>query len=240
MSIKNISLTPIGKVKSPYKQKFGIPRQANLASSATGLIKLNSTFTDIDCLREVNQFSHLWIIYLFHKTACRRWANTVQPPRLGGKQKVGVFSSRSPFRPNPLGLSAVKYIKHYKEHGSIYIKIGGLDLLNGTPILDIKPYIPYADSIPDANGGYASEKPQQKLNVKFSESAKLELEAHEIKYENLRSAIIETCSLDPRPAWNIDGSDSKQYGVSFFGINIKFVVNGDVALITSLQKTEAD
>ena len=166
---------PIGKVKSPYKQKFGIPRQANLASSAIGLIKLNNTFTDIDCLREVNQFSHLWIIYLFHETASRGWANTVQPPRLGGKQKVGVFSSRSPFRPNPLGLSAVKYLEHYKEHGSIYIKIGGLDLLDGTPILDIKPYIPYADSIPDANGGYASEKPQQKLSVKFSESAYHEL-----------------------------------------------------------------
>ena len=84
MSLKNISLTPIGKVKSPYKQKFGIPRQANLASSAVGLIKLNSTFTDIDCLREVNQFSHLWIVYLFHETASRKWANTVQPPRLGG------------------------------------------------------------------------------------------------------------------------------------------------------------
>ena len=188
----------------------------------------------------MNQFSHLWIVYLFHETASRRWTNTVQPPRLGGKQKVGVFSSRSPFRPNPLGLSAVKYLEHYKENGSIYIKIGGLDLLDGTPILDIKPYIPYADSIPDANGGYASEKPQQKLNVKFSESAKHELEAYETKYENLRSVIIETCSLDPRPAWNIDGSDSKQYGVSFFGINIKFVVNGDVALITSLRKTEAD
>ena len=231
---------PIGKVKSPYKQKFGIPRQANLASSAIGLIKLNNTFTDIECLREVNQFSHLWIVYLFHETASRRWTNTVQPPRLGGKQKVGVFSSRSPFRPNPLGLSAVKYLEHYKENGSIYIKIGGLDLLDGTPILDIKPYIPYADSIPDANGGYASEKPKQKLSVKFSERAKHELEVYETKYENLRSLIIETCSLDPRPAWNIDSSDSNQYGVSFFGINIKFVVDGDVALITSLLKTEAD
>ena len=157
-----------------------------------------------------------------------------------GQAKSGSLLQQITFRPNPLGLSAVKYLEHYKENGSIYIKIGGLDLLDGTPILDIKPYIPYADSIPNANGGYASEKPQQKLNVKFSESAKHELEAYEIKYENLRSVIIETCSLDPRPAWNIDGSDSKQYGVSFFGINIKFVVNGDVALITSLRKTEAD
>ncbi len=240
MSIKNISLKPIGKVKSPYKQKFGIPRQANLASSAIGLIKLNSTFTDIDCLREVDQFSHLWIVYLFHEIAPQRWKNTVQPPRLGGKHKVGVFSSRSPFRPNPLGLSAVEYLEHYKKNGSIYIKIGGLDLLDGTPILDIKPYIPYADSIPKANGGYASEKPQQKLSVKFTESAKNELVEYESKWENLRSLILETCSLDPRPAWDIDGSDSKQYGVSIYDINIKFVVNEDEALITALQKTIID
>lgn len=229
---------PIGKVKSPYKQKFGIPRQANLVSSAIGLIKLNSSFTDIDCLREADQFSHLWIVYLFHETAPRRWTNTVQPPRLGGKQKVGVFSSRSPFRPNPLGLSAVKYLEHYKKNGSIYIKIGGLDLLDGTPILDIKPYIPYADSIPDANGGYASEKPQQKLSVIFTENAQNELKEYASKWENLRSLIVETCSLDPRPAWNVDGSDSKQYGVSICGINIKFVVNEDVVLITALQRTK--
>ena len=240
MSEKNIALMPIGKVKSPYKQKFGIPRQANLATSAIGLVKLNSTFSDIDCLREVDQFSHLWIVYLFHEIAHRRWTNTVKPPRLGGKQKVGVFSSRSPFRPNPLGLSAVKYLDHYKKNGSIYIKIGGLDLLDGTPILDIKPYIPYADSIPHAIGGYASEKPQQKLSVKFTESAQNELEEYESKWENLRSLILEACSLDPRPAWNIDDSDSKQYGVSIYGINIKFVVNKDIALITALQKTKID
>ena len=137
MSTQNISLTPIGKVNSPYKQKFAIPRQANLASAAIGTIELNKEFTDFDCLRGMNQFTHLWVIYFLHKTASQGWSATVQPPRLGGKKKVGVFSSRAAFRPNPIGISAVKYIEHFKKDRTIYIKISGMDLLDGTPVLDL-------------------------------------------------------------------------------------------------------
>lgn len=236
MSTQNIALTPIGKVNSPYKQKFVIPRQANLASSAIGTIELDNVFTDMDCLREIAQFSHLWVVYLFHETADQGWTNTVQPPRLGGKKKVGVFSSRSPFRPNPIGISAVKYIEHYKENGKLHIKIGGLDFLDGTPVLDIKPYIPYADSIPKAVGGYASEKPQSVLSVKFSKKAESELKIYEAKLENLRSLITEAFSLDPRPAWRVKTTDPKQYGVTLYNINIKFEFREDVILITALHK----
>ena len=236
MSTQNIALTPIGKVNSPYKQKFVIPRQANLASSAIGTIELDNRFTDMDCLREIAQFSHIWVIYLFHETADQGWGNTVQPPRLGGKKKVGVFSSRSPFRPNPIGMSAVKYIEHFKKNGKLHIKIGGLDFLDGTPVLDIKPYIPYADSIPEAVGGYASDKPQSTLSVKFSEKAGHELRVFEAKQENLRSLITEALSLDPRPAWRVKTSDQKQYGVILYDINIKFEFDEDVIFITALHK----
>ena len=236
MSTQNISLTPIGKVNSPYKQKFVIPRQANLASAAIGTIELNKEFTDFDCLRGMNQFTHLWVIYFLHKTASQGWSATVQPPRLGGKKKVGVFSSRAAFRPNPIGISAVKYIEHFKKDRSIYIKISGMDLLDGTPVLDIKPYIPYADSLPNANGGYASEKPEKRLSVEFSDYAEKKLRAFETERENLRPLIMQVLSLDPRPAWEINTPDPKQYGVALFDINIKFQVHGEAVIVTALHQ----
>ena len=240
MSTQNISLTPIGKVNSPYKQKFVIPRQANLANAATGIIELNKEFTDFDCLRGIDQFTHLWIIYFLHETASLDWTPTVQPPRLGGKKKVGVFSSRAAFRPNPIGISAVKYIEHFKKNGSIYIKISGMDLLDGTPVLDIKPYIPYADSIPSADGGYASEKPKQRLSVEFLDNAEKKLITLETKRENLRSLIEQVLSLDPRPAWEINTPGQKQYGATLFDINIKFHVHGDAVLVKELHQLQQD
>ena len=238
MSTQNISLTPIGKVNSPYKQKFVIPRQANLADAAIGIIELNKDFTDFDCLRGIDQFTHLWIIYFLHETASQGWAPTVQPPRLGGKKKVGVFSSRAAFRPNPIGISAVKYIEHFKKDRSLHIKISGMDILDGTPVLDIKPYIPYADSIPNADGGYASEKPKQGLIVEFSDDAEKKISAFEAERENLRSLIVQVLSLDPRPAWGINTLDQKQYGATIFDINIKFQVHGEAVLVTELHQLQ--
>ena len=238
MSTQNISLTPIGKVNSPYKQKFVIPRQANLADAAIGIIELNKDFTDFDCLRGIDQFTHLWIIYFLHETAPQGWAPTVQPPRLGGKKKVGVFSSRAAFRPNPIGISAVKYIEHFKKDRSLHIKISGMDILDGTPVLDIKPYIPYADSIPNADGGYASEKPKQGLIVEFSDDAEKKISAFEAERENLRSLIVQVLSLDPRPAWGINTLDQKQYGATIFDINIKFQVHGEAVLVTELHQLQ--
>ena len=240
MSTQNISLTPIGKVNSPYKQKFVIPRQANLADAAIGIIELNKEFTDFDCLRGIDQFSHLWIIYFLHETAPQGWAPTVQPPRLGGKKKVGVFSSRAAFRPNPIGISAVKYIEHFRKNRSLHIKISGMDLLDGTPVLDIKPYIPYADSISNADGGYASEKPKQGLSVEFSDNAEKKLITLETKRENLRSLIEQVLSLDPRPAWEINTPGQKQYGATLFDINIKFHVHGDAVLVKELHQLQQD
>lgn len=235
MAPQNISLKPIGHVNSPYKQKFVIPRQANLVSAGLGSIELNQEYADINSLRGMEQFSHLWIIFFLHATAEKGWSPTVKPPRLGGKKKVGVFSSRAPYRPNPIGISAVEYIEHYESRGRVLIKVGGLDLLDGTPVLDLKPYIPYADSIPNASGGYAAEKPPNKLVIVFLRKAEEELIANKVNYPNLKELIVQLLTLDPRPAWRVKNQDNKQYGVTLYDLNIKFRIEGKQTTVISIR-----
>ena len=235
MAPQNISFKPIGHVNSPYKQKFVVPRQANLVSAGFGSIELNQEYSDINSLRGMEQFSHLWIIFFLHATAEKGWSPTVQPPRLGGKKRVGVFSSRAPYRPNPIGISAVEYIEHYESHGRVLIKVGGLDLLDGTPVLDLKPYIPYADSIPNASGGYAAEKPPNKLVIVFSRKAEEELIANKVNYPNLKELIVQLLTLDPRPAWRVKNQDNKQYGVTLYDLNIKFRIEGKQTTVISIR-----
>lgn len=235
MAPQNISLKPIGHVNSPYKQKFVIPRQANLVSAGLGSIELNQEYADINSLRGMEQFSHLWIIFFLHATAEKGWSPTVKPPRLGGKKKVGVFSSRAPYRPNPIGISAVEYIEHYESRGRVLIKVGGLDLLDGTPVLDLKPYIPYADSIPNASGGYAAEKPPNKLVIVFLRKAEEELIANKVNYPNLKELIVQLLTLDPRPAWRVKSQDNKQYGVTLYDLNIKFRIERKQTTVISIR-----
>ena len=235
MAPQNISFKPIGHVNSPYKQKFVIPRQANLVSAGLGSIELNQEYADINSLRGMEQFSHLWIIFFLHSTAEKGWSPTVKPPRLGGKKKVGVFSSRAPYRPNPIGISAVEYIEHYESRGRVLIKVGGLDLLDGTPVLDLKPYIPYADSIPNASGGYAAEKPPNKLVIVFLRKAEEELIANKVNYPNLKELIVQLLTLDPRPAWRVKSQDNKQYGVTLYDLNIKFRIERKQTTVISIR-----
>jgi hypothetical protein len=157
------------------------------------------------------------------------------PPRLGGKKRVGVFSSRAPYRPNPIGISAVEYIEHYESRGRVLIKVGGLDLLDGTPVLDLKPYIPYADSIPNASGGYAAEKPPSKLVIVFSRKAEEELITNKVNYPNLKELIVQLLTLDPRPAWRVKNQDNKQYGVTLYDLNIKFRIKGKQTTVISIR-----
>lgn len=235
MPTQTISLSPIGFINSPYKQKFAIPRQANLVRAGVGSIELNEEYADINCLRGIEQFSHLWVVFLFHATADQGWSPTVQPPRLAGKEKVGVFSSRAPFRPNPIGISAVEYIKHQESNGRILIDIRGLDLLDGTPVLDLKPYIPYADSLPNAIGGYAAEKPNHDFFIDFAKTVEEQLILYKENYPNLKELITQVLTLDPRPAWRVKGQDEKQYGMTLYNFNIKFRVEKERIRVTSLQ-----
>lgn len=222
----------IGHVRSPFKDRFGVPRQPGLASQARGVIKLNSDPDLKTALRSLDEFSHLWIVFVFHEHGGRNWKPSIRPPRLGGNVKVGVLSSRSPHRPNPIGLSAVVLEKIDMDAvGGPEIHVAGLDLIDGTPVLDIKPYIPYADSIPDANAGWAST-PIPRHPVAFSVEALKHIQEFDSEGEkNLKELIIEILELDPRPAFQkrqtpVDQSSSwgSRYGFDVLDYDIKYEI----------------
>lgn len=232
--MNEFSLHTIGVVRSCYKEKFGIPRQAGLSSSATATIELLPPYNQSDFIRELSSFSYIWVIFIFHQHLDSEFKSTVRPPRLGGNKRVGVFASRSPFRPNPVGLSAVKLDDITTENNKVILHIKGADLLDGTPVIDIKPYVGYADSIVNADSSYASLIPEPTLNVIFSDEARQALNDS----DEFKKLIIETISYDPRPAY-VDDS-SKLYGVSLGENNIKWKVVNDTAEIISITSSKLE
>lgn len=231
-----LELEPIAIVHSPYKQKFAIPRQPNLVPEAVGEVRFEKEFRDPNMLRELNQFSHLWLIFVFHQTMLNGWSPTVQPPRLGGKKRVGVFASRSPFRPNPLGLSVVKNLGIANSQGEAVLRIGGLDLVDGTPVVDIKPYLPYADAIPTANEGFTTANSGRLREVRFSESAQAALLTSLGEYPELEAFIESVLIQDPRPAWRVSEQDDKRYGMTLYDLNIKWIVDDTCVEVISISK----
>ncbi|GEA61755.1 tRNA (N6-threonylcarbamoyladenosine(37)-N6)-methyltransferase TrmO [Vibrio comitans] len=219
------TISPIGTIYTPYKEKFAIPRQPNLAPSVTTELHLKGDANTEAAVRELKQFSHLWLLFLFDQNIEAGWKPTVRPPRLGGNERVGVFASRSTFRPNAIGMSAVELLDVEIRNGQVIIKLGNVDLVDGTPIIDIKPYIPYSDSIPDAKGGYAETSPSP-VTVEFSESAKCVLMKHPDN-EYRTQALTEILSQDPRPAYKKGKPDSKVYAVHLFEWNVSFSANED-------------
>ncbi len=217
-----ISFEPIARVQSPYKQRFAIPRQANLVPEARGRVVFAAAYSDPNMFRCLEQFSHLWLLYVFDASADQGWSATVQPPRLGGKARVGVFASRSPFRPNPIGLSVVENLGWESSDAGLVLHVGGLDLLHDTPLLDIKPYLPYADCIAQASGGYAEAAPAGDIPVRFSDSARSQLAAIENETADFERLIRTVLGQDPRPAWRVKDDDEKQYGVTLQDWNIKW------------------
>jgi tRNA (adenine37-N6)-methyltransferase len=181
-------LTEIGLVHSCFKQKFGTPRQSGLCKNAKGTIEIFKEFSHEDSVRELESFSHIWVLFNFHKV--KSWNPTVRPPRLGGTKKVGVFASRSPFRPNPIGMSILKLEEIRRKNGKIFLEVSGLDLLDQTPVLDIKPYIPSVDAITDAKDGWQEIEFEKIENIKFSPNLKIDNP----------ELITEVIGLDPRPA----------------------------------------
>lgn len=194
-----ITLLPIGHIRSPYLEKFGIPRQSGLAPAAIGQLILRDDL-GLDSLRGLDGFSHLWLTFLFHKVAENETRQLVRPPRLGGNEKIGVFASRSPFRPNRLGLSLVEYLGYSEENGRLALNLGGLDHLDGTPVLDLKPYLPFLESKPDARGGFAPAAPR-KLAVTISPEIR---EVFAKLSSTTRELITQSLALDPRPAYHDD------------------------------------
>ncbi len=227
------SLQPIGIVRSPYKEKFAVPRQPKLVSSATATIELTGEANVPEALRGIEQFSHLWLVFLFDKNLAAGWKPTVRPPRLGGNERIGVFASRSTFRPNGIGLSAVEFRSVRQERGKTLIDVGNVDLVDGTPIIDIKPYIPYSDSIPHATGGYADSEPET-ISVLFTSSAVQSLMAMQDS-EHKQKVIEQVLAQDPRPAYKKGKPDNKEYGVKLYELNVKFKIIDNHALVTTID-----
>ncbi len=220
--ISDIILNPIGIVSSPYKEKFAIPRQPGLVNAAKGTVRLLGEVNNSDSVRELAQFSHLWLIFVFHGTQEQGWKPLVRPPRLGGNKKVGVLATRSTFRPNPIGMSVVKLDKIDVVEQDVVLHISGMDLLDQTPIVDIKPYVPYSDSLPNANAGFAQTQPQVNLTVNFSKQAQQVLTALENEFPELTVLIEQVLAQDPRPAYKQNKADDKVYGMHLYNLNIQW------------------
>lgn len=232
----NFTLTPIGIIHSPFKEKFGVPRQPGIATAARATLELLPPYDREEALEGLGGFSHVWIVFVFHATAAQGWQPTVRPPRLGGNARVGVFASRSTFRPNPLGLSVVELEGFGREDGKLVLHIKGVDLLDGTPVLDIKPYVPYADSLPDARGGFAGSAPEARLAVQFTAAAEAQLAARELEHPQLRELINQVLGADPRPAYRDDETTGRIYGMRLFDFDLRWRMEGNSAVVVELRE----
>lgn len=228
------TIEPIAVIESPYKEKFAVPRQPRLVPSATARVKLLGESNCPEAVRGIEQFSHLWLLFLFDQNLQAGWKPTVRPPRLGGNERIGVLASRSTFRPNGIGMSAVELRGVSKQGDQIYLDLGSVDLVDGTPIIDIKPYILYSDSIADAQGGYAEAEPEQAA-VTFSAAALETLQR--LPDGQVQQAVIgEVLAQDPRPAYKKNKPDMKEYAVNLYDLNVKFMVNGNLVTVTAIER----
>ena len=217
----------IARIHSGFPEKFGIPRQSGLVPSLRAQIIFEPAYRNTDALRGIEDFSHLWLLWVFSACCRDTWSPTVRPPRLGGNKRIGVFATRSPFRPNPIGLSSVKLesIELHTANGPI-LTVSGADLMDGTPILDIKPYLPFTDRHPDAIGGYADEHFMDRLQVVIPDHW------NKMIPEPLRDSLIGILSSDPRPAYQND--PQRIYSLSFSGFTVRFFVSGTVLTVCEI------
>ncbi len=214
--MKEFSIKPVAEIKNGYNEKFGVPRQSGLAPEVTSEIIFLKEFSDENLIRDIEQYSHLWLVWGFTENN-GEWSPTVRPPKLGGNKRVGVFATRSPFRPNSLGLSVVKLEKVKATTKGKVLVVSGADLVNGTPIFDIKPYLPYVDSIPEAKGGFSEEFKDDILNVNIPEAIKNRLQSEDI------AEITAILSLNPKPQYQND--EERIYGLSYKNFEVKFKCN---------------
>lgn len=226
-----MTLEPIGTVRSCFGGKFGVPRQPGLCPNAWGELVFHPDYRSPEAIRGIEGFSHLWLIFGFHETAGQGWKPTVRPPRLGGNRRIGVFASRSTFRPNGLGLSLVRLegVDTTSRDAPILL-LGGLDLLDGTPVYDIKPYLPYAEAVPDAAAGFA-EGEIPRLRVEIAPAAEDDFQRMP---ERARAVIREALSLDPRPAVRADDS-GRVFGAMLCGRDVRFIVRDGVCTVMELR-----
>jgi tRNA-Thr(GGU) m(6)t(6)A37 methyltransferase TsaA len=229
--MEDVKIQVIARMHSDFATKFGIPRQSGIVQELRSTIVFEPEYRNADALRGMEGFSHLWLIWQFSEAVRTGWSPTVRPPRLGGNTRMGVFATRSPFRPNNLGLSCVRFLglEETKEFGTV-IHVGGADLMDGTPIFDIKPYVPYADCQPEALNGFTGGTEGDLLEVDFPASLLEKLP------ENKRQAAIGILAHDPRPSYQKDSQ--RVYGVTFAGFDIRFTVADDLLTVQDVQKKD--
>ena len=232
-SFDEITFKVIARIRSDFPDKFGIPRQSGLLKNLRSTIVFEPEFRNADALRGLDGFSHLWLLWIFSENVRDTWKPTVRPPRLGGNTRLGVFATRSSFRPNPLAMSCVKIEKiNLTGEGAPSITVSGADLMDGTPIVDIKPYLPYADSVPEATGGFAEAVRFKKLEVDCADGIFAPGSDAAAFPEPKKAALVELLSEDPRPAYQ--RSADRIYGIRFAGFEIKFQVQGDHLTVVAI------
>jgi len=231
-------LNAVAICRTPYKQKFGIPRQPGLVN-AVGYIEFEPDFNHLDAVRGIEQYSHLWLLFSFHENLAQGWKTTVRPPRLGGNEKLGVFATRSTFRPNGIGQSVVKLHGVVQRKGKVCLVISGMDLLDGTPIVDIKPYVPFSDAITDAKGGIAQDAPiLVPLTYTALASQQINLYSQQQQYQDLAALIEGVLSQDPRPAYKKAKDDPKLYQVALYDLDIFWCVTAQGIEVLELKPTK--
>ncbi|CAM3696834.1 tRNA (N6-threonylcarbamoyladenosine(37)-N6)-methyltransferase TrmO [Parendozoicomonas haliclonae] len=234
----SVTLEPVGFIRSCYQEKFGIPRQPGLATSARAELHLHGPCNCPEAVVGLDKFSHIWIQFVFHQTQSEGWRPTVRPPRLGGEKRLGVFATRSTHRPNPLGLSLVKLegIQHRK--GQVILELSGIDLLDGTPVVDIKPYLPWADSQPEATAGFAPDVPVT-VPVLWTEDARQISESISAKIgQPFQQLVEEVLGQDPRPAY-LKKRDREDFGVLLWDYNVRWKVRPEGFEVFAIEPAQA-
>ena len=223
----------IARIHTDFPTKFGIPRQSGLIPDLKAEIVFEPEYRNPDALRGIEEFSHLWLIWEFSGAVRKEWSPTVRPPRLGGNTRMGVFATRSPFRPNPVGLSSVQLdsVELHTDRGPV-LHVSGADLMDGTPIYDIKPYLPYVDAHPEASGGFAHKKQTYHLEVHIPDEGMKKIP------EEKRKVLMQILSQDPRPSYQND--PERVYGMGFAGFEVKFRVEGSTLYVVSVTKKQKE
>ena len=215
-----LSVEPIGVIHSCFKDKFGVPRQPGLASAANAWLELFAPYNRTKAFSGLEGFSHIWITFVFHLCLDQGARLSVRPPRLGGNCKVGVFASRATHRPNPVGISVAELVGIEQYEGGAHLRLRGIDLVDGTPVLDIKPYVPYSDSIPEARADYAQQAPTASFAVVFSAEAEVQCEQYSQRWPELGQLIVEVLALDPRPAYLAGRSAEKPFAIRLYELDV--------------------
>jgi len=231
-----VTYRPIGVIHSPFREKFGIPRQPGLAPAAQATLEPVPPYDRPEAFEGLDAFSHIWLLFHFHATAQQTWKPTVRPPRLGGNRRVGVFASRSMFRPNPIGLSVVALERVDRSGHRPVLHLQGVDLLDGTPVLDIKPYLPWVDAIPDAHAAYAGDRPGPTMSIRYTPEARQQLMEAAGQHPELPMLVEQVLSLDPRPAYRTETDRTERvYGMRLADFDVRWRTTEAGIVVISIE-----